>query len=112
VTRIGMRPLDSNPTARLRRVHGEGGSSPAHGEEDDGDGEARRGSRARRRRAEKAPAVLLLQFPASACSTEAERGGASRVQYLAGGAGDVERERAGRREDVWERAGSGVSSFV
>jgi hypothetical protein len=41
-----MLPLDSNPTARLRRVHGEGGSSPAHGEEDDGDGEAHRGSRA------------------------------------------------------------------
>jgi hypothetical protein len=56
--------------------------------------------------------VLRLQFPASACSTEAERGGAFRVQYLAGGAGDVERERAGRSEGVWEIAGSGVSSIV
>jgi hypothetical protein len=55
---------------------------------------------------------LLHQFPASACSTEAERGGAFRVQYLAGRAGDVERERAMRGEDVWELAGSGVSSFV
>jgi hypothetical protein len=56
--------------------------------------------------------VLLLQFPASACSTEAERGSASRVQYLAGGAGYVERERAVRREVVWEIAGSGVRPFV
>jgi hypothetical protein len=44
--RIGMLSLDSNPTALLRRVHGEGGSSPACREEDDGDGDARRGSRA------------------------------------------------------------------
>jgi hypothetical protein len=50
--------------------------------------------------------MLLLQFPASACSTEAERGGAFRVQYLAGGAGDVERERAERSEGIWEVAGS------
>jgi hypothetical protein len=42
----------------------------------------------------------------------AQRGGAFRVQYLTGGAGDVERERAERREDVWELVGSGVSSFV
>jgi hypothetical protein len=44
---------------------GEGGSSPACREEDDGDGEGRRGSRARRRGAEKTPAALLLHFPAS-----------------------------------------------
>jgi hypothetical protein len=56
--------------------------------------------------------MLLLQFLASACSTEAERGGAFRVQYLAGEAGDVERGRAGRSEGVWEVAGSGVCSFV
>jgi hypothetical protein len=61
---------------------------------------------------QKALAVLLLQFLASACSTEAERGGAFRVQYLAGGAGDVERERAGISEGVWEVAGSGVRPFV
>jgi hypothetical protein len=42
----------------------------------------------------------------------AQCGGAACVQYLAGGAGDVERERAGRREGVWELAGSGVRSFV
>jgi hypothetical protein len=39
--------------------------------------------------AKKAPVMLLLQFPASACSTEAERSGAFRVQYLAGEAGNV-----------------------
>jgi hypothetical protein len=41
---------------------GHGRSSPAHGEEDDGDGEARRGSRTRRRHAEKDSAALLLQL--------------------------------------------------
>jgi hypothetical protein len=41
---------------------GQGRSSPEHGEEDDGDGEAQRGSRTRRRRAEKDPAALLLQL--------------------------------------------------
>jgi hypothetical protein len=91
---------------------GYGGSSPAHGEEDDGDGEARRGSRARRRRAEKTPVALLLQFPACVLPAVAQRGGAACTQYLAGGAGDVERERAGKSEGVWEIAGSGVSSFI
>jgi hypothetical protein len=50
--------------------------------EEDGDGEGRRGSRTRRRRAEKAPVALLLHFPASARPTEAERGGATLVQEL------------------------------
>jgi hypothetical protein len=75
-------------------------------------GARRRGSRARWRGAEKTPAALLLHFPASACSTEDERGGTFRVQYLTGGAGNVELERAGRDEVVWEVAGSGASWFV
>jgi hypothetical protein len=107
-----MLPLDSNPTAHLRRARRRGRSSPARSEEDDSDGGVRRGSRARRRWAEKALARLLHQFPVSACSPEAERGGALRVQYLAGGAGDVELERAGRGEGVWEVAGSGVRPYV
>jgi hypothetical protein len=74
---------------------GEGGSSPACSSGEDGDGEGRRGSRTRRRGAEKTSAALLLHFPASVRPTEAERGGATRVQELAGGAGYVERERTG-----------------
>jgi hypothetical protein len=93
-------------------LDGEGRSSPARREEDDGDGDTHRGSRARRRGAGKAPAVLLLQFPASARPAAAQRGGAACVQYLAGGAGDVEREREERREVVWEIARSGVRPFV
>jgi hypothetical protein len=62
--------------------------------------------------AETTPARLLHQFPASACSKEVERGGALHVQYLTGGAGDVELERAGRGECVWEVAGVGVSPLV
>jgi hypothetical protein len=42
----------------------------------------------------------------------AERGGATRVQELAGGAGYVEQERTGGREIVWELAGDGVGSIV
>jgi hypothetical protein len=91
---------------------GEGGSSPACSSEEDGDGEGHRGSRTRRRGAEQTPAALLLHFPASVRPTEAERGGATRVQELAGGAGYVERERTGGREVVWELAGDGVSSLV
>jgi hypothetical protein len=89
---------------------GEGGSSPACSREEDGDGEGRRGSRTRRRGAEKVPAALLLHFPASVRPTEAERGGATRVQELAGVDGYCERERTGGREDVWELAGDGVGS--
>jgi hypothetical protein len=40
----------------------------------------------------------------------AERGGAACVQKLVGGAGNIEQERAGEREVVWELAGSRVSS--
>jgi hypothetical protein len=56
--------------------------------------------------------MLLHRFPAAACSREVERDGALRVQYLAGGAGDVELGRAGRGEYVWEVAGIGASLFV
>jgi hypothetical protein len=42
----------------------------------------------------------------------AERGGATRVQELAGGAGYDERERTEGREVVWEVAGDGVGSMV
>jgi hypothetical protein len=91
---------------------GEGGSSPACSSEEDGDGEGRRGSRTRRRGAEKVPAALLLHFPASVSPTEARRGGTTLVQELAGGVGYVERKRTGGREDVWEAAGAGVSSLM
>jgi hypothetical protein len=91
---------------------GEGGSSPACSREEDGDGEGRRGRRTRRRGAEKTPATLLLHFPASVRPTVAERGDATRVQELAGGAGYHEREGAERREVVWEVAGDGVGSIV
>jgi hypothetical protein len=56
--------------------------------------------------------VLLLQFPAAACSREVELGGALPVQYLAGGAGVVELEQAGQNEYVWEVAGIGASLVV
>jgi hypothetical protein len=56
--------------------------------------------------------MLLHRFPAAACSREVERDGALRVQYLAGGAGDVELGRAGRGEYVWEVAGDGASLSV
>jgi hypothetical protein len=46
--------------------------------------------------------MLLLRFPAAACSRVVERGGAACVQYFAGGAGVVELGQAGRYEDVWE----------
>jgi hypothetical protein len=41
-----------------------------------------------------------------------ERGGALHVQYLAGGAGVIELEQAGRNERVWEVARDGASFFV
>jgi hypothetical protein len=104
--------MDQDLTVRVHRVHRRWRSSPPRSEDDDGDGGVRRGSKTRRRRAETTPARLLHQFPASACSPEAERGGALRVQYLAGGAGDVKLEREGRGEGVWEVAGSGASWFV
>jgi hypothetical protein len=81
-------------------------------EDDDGDGGARRGSRTRRRGAESAAASLLLRFPAAACSGVVERGGAPRVQYLAGVAGFDEPEREGGREGVWAVAGSEASVSV
>jgi hypothetical protein len=56
--------------------------------------------------------VLLHQFPAAACSREVERGCALLVQYLAGEAGVIELEQAGRNEYVWEVAGIGASLFV
>jgi hypothetical protein len=56
--------------------------------------------------------MLLLRFPAAAGSQVVDRGGALHVQYLAGGAGVVELEQAGRNECVWEVAGDGVSLFV
>jgi hypothetical protein len=89
---------------------GEGGSSPACSSGEDVDGEGRRGRRTQRRRAEKTPAALLLHFPASVRPTDDERGGATRVQELTGGAGYVERERTGGREVVWELPGDGVGS--
>jgi hypothetical protein len=55
---------------------------------------------------------LLLRFPAAACSQVVERGGAPRVQYLAGVASVDEPERAGLNERVWEVAGSEVSVSV
>jgi hypothetical protein len=81
-------------------------------ENDDGDGGACRGSRTRRRRVGSAAAMLLLRFPAAACSRVVERGGAPRVQYLAGVAGVDELEQAGRNECVWEVAGDGASLSV
>jgi hypothetical protein len=104
--------MDRDLTAQRHRVRRRQWSSPASSEDDDGDGGVRRGSRTRWLRAEMTPARLLLRFPASACSPEVERGGALCVQYLAGGAGDVELERAGRGEGVWEVAGIGVSPLV
>jgi hypothetical protein len=56
--------------------------------------------------------VLLLRFPAAACSGVVERGGTLRVQYLAGVASVDEPEREGGREVVWEVAGSEASVFV
>jgi hypothetical protein len=56
--------------------------------------------------------MLLRRFPAAACSREVERDGALRVQYFAGGAGDVELRRAGWSEGVWEVAGDGASLSV
>jgi hypothetical protein len=56
--------------------------------------------------------VLLLQFPAVACSGKVEHGGALLVQYVVGGAGVVELEQAGRNEYVWEVAGIGASLFL
>jgi hypothetical protein len=52
------------------------------------------------------------QFPAAACSREVERGGALRIQYLAGDAGVDEPEREGGRDGVWAVAGSGVRLLV
>jgi hypothetical protein len=91
---------------------GEGGSSPACSREEDIDGEGCRGGRTRRRGAEKIPAALLLHLPAPVLPTAAERGGATRVQELAGGAGYDERERTKGREVVWEVARDGVGSMV
>jgi hypothetical protein len=56
--------------------------------------------------------MLLRRFPAAACSQVVDHGGALHVQYLAGGAGVVELEQAGRNECVWEVAGDGESLFV
>jgi hypothetical protein len=56
--------------------------------------------------------MLLRRFPTAACSQEVERDGALRVQYLAGGAGVVELEQAGRNEYVWEVAGIRASLSV
>jgi hypothetical protein len=56
--------------------------------------------------------MLLLRFPAAACSGVVERGGAACVQYFAGGAGVVELGQAGRYEDVWEVAGDWASLSV
>jgi hypothetical protein len=56
--------------------------------------------------------MLLLRFPAAACSGVVERGGVLRVQYLAGVAGVDEPEREGGREVVWAVAGSRASIFV
>jgi hypothetical protein len=61
---------------------------------------------------ETTPAWLLLRFPAAACSRVVERGGALRVQYLAGVAGVDEPEREGERDGVWAVAGSGVRLLV
>jgi hypothetical protein len=91
---------------------GRGGAHLRCSEDDDGDGDARRGSRTRRRRAGSAAAMLLLRFPAAACSGVVERGGALRVQYLAGMASVDEPEREGGREVVWAVAGSEVSVSV
>jgi hypothetical protein len=55
---------------------------------------------------------LLLRFLAAAGSQVVGRGGAPRVQYLAGVASVDEPERAGLDEHVWEGAGSEVSVFV
>jgi hypothetical protein len=56
--------------------------------------------------------ALLLHLPAFVLPTEAERGGATRVQELAGGASYDERERTGGREVVWEVARDGVGSMA
>ena len=56
--------------------------------------------------------MLLLRFPAAACSQVVERGGAPLVQYLAGVAGVDEPEREGGRYGVWAVAGSGVRLLV
>jgi hypothetical protein len=93
-------------------LDGEGRSSPASSEDDDGDGGVHRGRRTQRRGVETTPARLVLRFPAAACSQEVGRGGALHVQYLAGGAGVIELEQAGRNERVWEVAGDGASGFV
>jgi hypothetical protein len=56
--------------------------------------------------------LLLLRFPAAACSGVGERGGAPPVQYCAGEAGYGELEREGVSGDVWEGAGSEVRLCV
>jgi hypothetical protein len=56
--------------------------------------------------------MLLLRFPAAACSGVVERGGVLRVQYLAGVAGVDEPERERGREVVWAVAGSEASVSV
>jgi hypothetical protein len=56
--------------------------------------------------------LLLLRFPAAACSGVVKRGGALHVQYLAGGVGVVELEQAGQNECVWEVAGVRASLSV
>jgi hypothetical protein len=55
---------------------------------------------------------LLLRVPVAAGSQVVGRGGAPRVQYLAGVASVDEPERAGLNERVWEGAGSEVLLFV
>jgi hypothetical protein len=56
--------------------------------------------------------MLLLRFPAAACSGVVERGGDLHVQYLAGVAGVDELEREGGSECVWEVARNEASVFV
>jgi hypothetical protein len=110
--RIGMLPPDPDLTAHSHRARRRRRGSPACCEDGDGDGGARRGSRTRRRWAESTPARLLHHFLVATCSQEVERGGALHVQDLAGGAGVVELEQAGRNEHVWEVAGDRASWFV
>ena len=56
--------------------------------------------------------LLLLRFPAAACSQVLGRGGAPLVQCLAGVAGVDELGQAGLSDDVWEVEGSEVRLCV
>jgi hypothetical protein len=107
-----MLALDHDRTAPSHRLDGKGRSSPASSEDDDGDGDVRRGCRTQWRGAGSAAVRLLLRFPAAAGSQVVECGGAPRVQFLAGVVSVDEPERAGLNEGVWEVAGSEVSVSV